>query len=88
MVQLQVDDQLAPQALMALSHGSLLWQHQQEGWLLATQRQDPALDKLDRSLATSGLVRSELAGDGETLQVWTRLVRERGRGGVEARVNA
>ena len=26
------------------------------------------------------MVRSELAGDGETLQVWTRLVRERGRG--------
>ena len=80
MVQHEVDDQLAPQALMALSHGSLLWQHQQEGWLLATQRQDPALDNLDRRLATSGLVRSELAGDGETLQVWTRLVRERGRG--------
>ena len=76
----QVEDQSAAKALLALSHGPVLWQQQKEGWLLATQRQQPSLESLDQRLEESGLARSELAGDGETLQVWTRLVRQKGRG--------
>ena len=76
----QVNDLPAAEALMTLSHGPLLWQQQSDGWLLATQRQQPALNSLDERLAARGLARSELTGDGETLQVWTRLVRQKGRG--------
>ena len=73
-------DHQAAEALMDLSHGPLLWQQHAEDWLLATQRQQPSLDSLDDRLGEQGLARSELAGDGETLQVWTRLVRQKGRG--------
>ena len=73
-------DHQAAEALMALSHGPLLWQQHAEDWLLATQRQQPSLNSLDDRLGEQGLARSELAGDGETLQVWTRLVRQKGRG--------
>ena len=76
----QIEDQPAARALLDLSHGSLLWQQQKEGWLLATQRQQPSVESLDERLEESGLARSELAGGGETLQVWTRLVRQKGRG--------
>ena len=75
-----MEDQSAVKALLDLSHGPVLWQQHKEGWLLATQRQQPSLESLDQRLEESGLARSELAGDGETLQVWTRLVRQKGRG--------
>ena len=76
----QIADQPAAEALMELSHGPLLWQQQAEGWLLATQPQQPVVERLDERLGERGLARSELAGDGEMLQVWTRLVRQKGRG--------
>ena len=77
LVQHQVDDQLAPQALMALPWS--LWQHQQEvAWPTAA---DPALDNLDRRRRRPGWS-ARVGRDGKTLQVWT-LVRE-GDGGLGA----
>ena len=83
----QLKDQAAARALLDLADGPVLWQQQSEGWLLATQRDHPPLDRVDERLAEQGLARSELSGDGESLKVWTRLVRQKGRGaGLEAQL--
>ena len=47
----------------------------------------PDLDAVNGDLEADGLARSQLAGDGEMLQVWTRLVRQRGHGdGLQAQL--
>ena len=73
--------------LAGLDDGPLLWQQQSDGWLLATASHHPDLDVVDDQLKAQGLARSELSGDGERTQVWTRLTRQRGRqAGVEAQL--
>ena len=76
-----------PQLLASLDQGPLLWQQQSRGWLLASRRDQPSLDGMTADLEQQGLSRSELDVDGETWQVWTRLVRQRGRSeGLEAQL--
>ena len=76
-----------PQLLASLDQGPLFWQQQSRGWLLASRPDQPSLDSLTADLEGRGLSTSELAVDGETWQVWTRLVRQRGRSeGLEAQL--
>ena len=77
--------QPAALALLELDEGPLLLQQQPEGWLLATSHGQPELSAVDDQLKAQGLAQSDLSGDGESIQVWTRLKRQRGRSaGVEA----
>ena len=81
----QLAHQPAALALLALDEGPLLLQQQPEGWLLATNQGQPDLSAVDDQLKAQGLAQSDLSGDGESIQVWTRLTRQRGRNaGVEA----
>jgi len=81
-----VDHPVAGQ-IARLDDGPLLWLQQAESWLLATRPGHPPRSSLNERLQAEGLARSELSGDGETLQVWTRLVRQRGRGeGLDAQL--
>ena len=83
----QLEDQPAASAVVDLDEGPLLWQQQPDGWLLATQAQSPTRDAVDSQLQDQGLTRSELEGEGDPLNVWTRLVRQRGRQpGVDAQL--
>jgi hypothetical protein len=83
----QLKDQAAAATLVELDEGPLLWQHQSDGWLLTTSREQPQQAVVDAQLQEQGLSRSELDGDGEKLAVWTRLVRQRGRtAGLEAQL--
>ena len=82
-----LQDQAAAATVVELDDGPLLWQHQADGWLLSTSREQPPQAMVDLQLQEQGLSRSELDGDGETLEVWTRLVRQRGRSaGLEAQL--
>jgi hypothetical protein len=77
----------AAATVVELDDGPLLWQHQSDGWLLTTSREQPQQALVDVQLQEQGLSRSELDGDGERLAVWTRLVRQRGRtAGLEAQL--
>ena len=79
--------QAAAATVVELDDGPLLWQHQSDGWLLTTSREQPQQALVDAYLQEQGLSRSELDGDGERLAVWTRLVRQRGRtAGLEAQL--
>ena len=81
----QLVHQPAALALLELDEGPLLLQQQPEGWLLATSHGQPDLSVVDDQLKAQGLAQSDLSGDGESIQVWTRLTRQRGRNaGVEA----
>ncbi|BEV35256.1 DUF3352 domain-containing protein [Synechococcus sp. M16CYN] len=71
--------QFAAAAIAELNDGPLLWQHQSDGWLLGTHREHPSQVAVDSRLRKFGLSRSELQGEGETLEVWTRLARQRNR---------
>lgn len=82
-----LQDQAAAATVVELDDGPLLWQHQSDGWLLTTSREQPQQALVDVQLQEQGLSRSELDGDGERLAVWTRLVRQRGRtAGLEAQL--
>ncbi|MGB1775800.1 MAG: DUF3352 domain-containing protein [Synechococcus sp.] len=76
-----------PQLLADGDDGPLLWLQQAKGWVLASRRNQPALESVTAELERQGLSRSDLSVDGETWQVWTRLVRQRGRSeGLEAQL--
>ena len=65
----------------------MLWLQQDQGWLLASRSGQPYLEVVSSELEADGLARSQLAGDGETLQVWTRLMRQKGQGeGLKAQL--
>jgi hypothetical protein len=82
-----LQDQASAATVVELDDGPLLWQQQADGWLLSTSREQPPQAMVDLQLQEQGLSRSELDGDGETLEVWTRLVRQRGRSaGLEAQL--
>ena len=83
----QLNSAAVPDVMATEDPGPLLWLQQSKGWLLATRREQPALETVTQDLDTQGLSRSELPVDGERWQVWTRLVRQRGRTeGLEARL--
>ena len=69
-------------AVVGLDSGPLLWKQGEEGWLLGTTTAQPGLEIVDAGLQDKGLVRSALPSDGSTLEVWTRLARQRQRGEI------
>ena len=74
----QLSDRAALDSIVSRDDGPLLWLQQEAGWLLASRSGHPDLDVVNTDLEAEGLARSQLAGEGEMLQVWTRLVRQRG----------
>ena len=83
----QLAEAETPQLLAVGDAGPLLWEQQSRGWLLASRRTQPTIESVTSALEAQGLSRSELAVDGEAWQVWTRLVRQRGRSeGLEAQL--
>ena len=66
--------------VVGLDAGPLLWKQGEEGWLLGTSTDQPGLEAVDADLQAKGLVRSALPSDGSSLEVWTRLARQRQRG--------
>jgi len=67
-------------AVAALDPGPLLFQQGEAGWLLGSRADAPSPDAVSSQLEQSGLVGSTLDADGQSLEVWTRLVRERRHG--------
>lgn len=83
----QLRERSAAAAVVRLDDGPLLWQQQADGWLLTSRRDRPEQQAVDTELQSAGLSRSELKEAGEPLQVWTRLVRRRGRNsGLDAQL--
>lgn len=73
-------DSGAAAAVIGLDDGPLLWQQGSEGWILGTRPNRPESDRVDERLQGLGLSTSTLASDGQPLQVWTRLARQRRHG--------
>ena len=73
-------DSGAAAAVIALDEGPLLWQQADSGWIIGTRPNRPEPDRVDERLQELGLSASTLASDGEPLQVWTRLARQRRHG--------
>ena len=73
-------DSGAAAAVIALDDGPLLWQQADSGWIIGTRPNRPEPDRVDERLQELGLSASTLASDGEPLQVWTRLARQRRHG--------
>ncbi len=67
-------------AVIGLDDGPLLWQQGAEGWILGTCPNRPEPDRVNERLQGLGLSASTLASDGQPLQVWTRLARQRRHG--------
>ena len=67
-------------AVVGLDSGPLLWKQGESGWLMGTTTAQPGLEAVDTDLQSKGLVRSALPSDGSSLEVWTRLARQRQRG--------
>ena len=87
LLQDQLRERSAAAAVVRLDAGPLLWQQQADGWLLTSRRDQPEQQAVDAELQSAGLSRSELKEEGEQLQVWTRLVRRRGRNsGLDAQL--
>ena len=70
----------AAAAIVALDSGPLLLQQSESGWLLGSRAGAPSPEAVSSKLAQDGLVQSTLDADGQSLEVWTRLVRERRHG--------
>ena len=83
----QLSNRSALTSIVGRDDGPLLWLQQDQGWLLASRSGHPDLEAVSSELEADGLARSQLAGDGETLQVWTRLMRQKGQGeGLKAQL--
>ncbi len=67
-------------AVVGFDRGPLLWMQEEEGWLVGTVSGQPDEAAVDADLQQKGFVQSALPADGKTLQVWTRLTRQRQRG--------
>ena len=67
-------------AVVALDSGPLLFQEGEAGWLLGSRADAPSPDAVSSQLEQGGLVGSTLDADGQSLEVWTRLVRQRRHG--------
>ena len=70
----------AAAAVVGLDEGPMLWQQGPQGWVLGTRPNRPDPEMVDGRLQELGLTRSALDSDGQSLQVWTRLARQRRRG--------
>ena len=70
----------AAAAVVGLDEGPMLWQQGPQGWVLGTRPNRPDPEMVDGRLNELGLTRSALDSDGQSLQVWTRLARQRRRG--------
>ena len=58
----------------------MLWQQGPQGWVLGTRPNRPDPDVVDQRLQGLGLTGSTLDSEGQPVQVWTRLARQRRRG--------
>ena len=67
-------------AVVALDSGPLLLQQGEAGWLLGSRADAPPSEAVSSKLEQDGLVGSTLDADGQSLEVWTRLVRQRRHG--------
>ena len=67
-------------AVASLDSGPLLLQTGEAGWLLGSRADEPSLQAVSNRLEQDGLVGSTLDADGQSLEVWTRLVRQRRHG--------
>lgn len=67
-------------AVVALDSGPLLLQQGEAGWLLGSRADAPPSEAVSSKLEQDGLVGSQLDADGQSLEVWTRLVRQRRHG--------
>ena len=70
----------AAAAVVGLDEGPMLWQQGPQGWVLGTRPNRPDPEMVDGRLQELGLTASALDSDGQSLQVWTRLARQRRRG--------
>jgi hypothetical protein len=58
----------------------MLWQQGPQGWVLGTRPNRPDPEMVDARLQELGLTGSTLDSEGQPVQVWTRLARQRRRG--------
>ena len=70
----------AAAAVAGLDEGPMLWQQGPQGWVLGTRPNRPDPDVVDQRLQGLGLTGSTLDSEGQPVQVWTRLARQRRRG--------
>mgnify|MGYP002817146831 FL=1 len=70
----------AAAAVVDLDQGPMLWQQGPQGWVLGTRPNRPDPEMVDGRLQELGLTGSTLESDGQPVQVWTRLARQRRRG--------
>ncbi|WP_114993939.1 DUF3352 domain-containing protein [Synechococcus sp. UW179A] len=70
----------AAAAVVELDEGPMLWQQGQQGWVLGTWPNRPDPEMVDGRLQELGLTGSTLDSEGQSVQVWTRLARQRRRG--------
>ncbi len=70
----------AAAAVVGLDEGLMLWQQGPQGWVLGTRPNRPDPEMVDARLQELGLTGSTLDSEGQPVQVWTRLARQRRRG--------
>ena len=70
----------AAAAVVGLDEGPMLWQQGPQGWVLGTRPHRPDPEMVDGRLQELGLTGSSLDSEGQSVQVWTRLARQRRRG--------
>ena len=70
----------AAAAVAGLDEGPMLWQQGPQGWVLGTRPNRPDPEVVDQRLQGLGLTGSTLDSEGQPVQVWTRLARQRRRG--------
>ena len=70
----------AAAAVVGLDEGPMLWQQGPQGWVLGTRPNRPDPEMVDARLQALGLTGSTLDSEGQPVQVWTRLARQRRRG--------
>ena len=70
----------AAAAVVGLDEGPMLWQQGPQGWVLGTRPNRPDPEMVDARLQELGLTGSMLDSEGQPVQVWTRLARQRRRG--------
>lgn len=70
----------AAAAVVGLDQGPMLWQQGKQGWVFGTRPNQPDPELVDARLEDLGLSGSTLDSEGQPIEVWTRLARQRRRG--------
>ena len=76
-------------AVAELDKGPLLWLQEEAGWVFATRDNYPDMAAVNAQLTANSLVHGSLAaeqslnGEMDSIDVWTRLTRQRNRGDVD-----